>query len=201
MTNSITQAVANGNDAGGLQSALAKRFGVSAAAVTGWVKDGMPTDSADAAESWVRVNRPKFFSTPVDHSIATAGVDDEGPRGAYARAREVERAAYNAAMSEPTAANVTAHARAAASAQEMADVVLKWETACGNVVSVEEMKTAWVRFFALLRAELDGMPTRLSERIGGNSEPTLRDWRDRILLRLGRSQPFGESEPEELTDE
>lgn len=183
------------------QASIAARFGVSKAAVTYWVQEGMPADSVDAAEAWLRVHRPRIVTNPLDHSIQTAKVTDEGPRGAFARAREVEKAAHKQAMADVTASNIQAHAKAVSSAQDAAEAVAKWEVAAGNLVSVEEVKTAWVRFFALLRAEMDGMPTRLSERIGGNCEPALRAWRDRTLERLGRSQPFGCEEPEDISNE
>ena len=182
----------------GLPALIAARFGTSKANVSHWSKAGMPTTSMDEAVAWLKVNRPKLFSSLLDDSIETAGVNDEGPRGAYARARKIERKIYSQTMDEPTAQNVLAHSKAAASAASLAVAVAEWETKVRSVADLATMQSAWVRFFATLRAELDGMPIRMGEKIGPGAEPVLSEWVRRTLTRLERCQPFGDAEPEEI---
>ncbi len=185
----------------GLPALIAARFRTSRANVTHWTKAGMPTASMDEAVAWLKVNRPKMFSTLLDDSIESAGVNDEGPRGAYARARALERKAYKQAMEEPSPQAILAHSKAAASAAAMAAAVAEWEVKSGSVCDTATVTASWIRFFATLRAELDGMPIRMGEKIGQGAEPVLTEWVRRTLTRLERCQPFGDAEPEELANE
>ncbi len=182
----------------GLSALIAARFDTSKMTVSHWVKAGMPLASMDEAIAWIKVNRPKLFSTLLDDSIETAKVNDEGPRGAYARARKIEKAIYKNTIEEPSAQNVLAHSKAAASAASLAEDVAAWEAKTGSVADLATMQAAWVKFFATLRAELDSMPIRVGEKIGPEAEPVLSEWVNRTLNRLERCQPFGPEEPEEL---
>lgn len=185
----------------GLPALIAARFGTSKANVTHWKNAGMPLTSMDEAVAWLRVNRPKLFSTLLDDSIESAGVNDEGPRGAFARARALEKVAYKVAKDEPTAQAILAHSKAAASAASLAEAVAAWEIKTKSVADVATITAAWVKFFATLRAELDSMPIRLGEKLGGNAEPVLSEWSRRTLERLERCQPFGPDEPDDLPAE
>jgi hypothetical protein len=180
----------------GLPALIAARFDTSRANVSHWTKAGMPLASMDEAIAWLKVNRPKLFSTLLDDSIESAGINDVGPRGAYARARALERKAYKQAIDEPTPQAILAHSKAASSAAAMAEAVAEWEVKSGSVADVATMQAAWVKFFATLRAELDSMPIRLGEKVPG-SEPELTEWVRRTLTRLERCQPFGPGEDEE----
>lgn len=184
------------SETSGLATLLAARFNRSKANVKQWVEAGMPTASMDEAIAWLKVNRPKLFTTLLDDSIESAGVNDEGPRGAFARARALEKAAYKAAKEQPTPQAILAHSKAAASAAAMAEAVAEWEIKRNSVADVAGMAAAWVKFFATLRAELDSMPIRLGEKIPG-AEPELTEWVRRLLTRLERCQPFGPGEEEE----
>lgn len=185
----------------GLPALIAARFNTSKANVTHWTRAGMPTASMDEAVAWLKVNRPKLFTTLLDDSIESAGVNDEGPRGAFARARALEKAAYKAARDETTPQAILAHSKAAASAAAMAEAVAEWEIKRNSVADVATMSAAWVKFFATLRAELDSMPIRMGEKVGPGAEPELTEWVRRTLTRLERCQPFGPGEEEELTNE
>lgn len=179
---------------------ISQQFGASKQAVAKWVAAGMPETTVDEAVAWLRVNRPRLFSSLLDESLESAKPEDPGPRGAYARARALEQAAYAQALEETTAQSVLAHSKAAASASEMAEAVATWELKRGSVLEAEPTKTAWVRFFATLRSELDSMPIRIGEKLGGNAEPVLTEWVNRTLTRLERCQPFGDEEPEDTDD-
>ena len=185
------------SETSGLPSLIAARFNTSRVNVSNWLKAGMPSGSMDEAVAWLKVHRPKLFTTLLDDSIETAGVNDEGPRGAYARARALERKAYRQASDEPTPQAILAHSKAAASAAAMAEAVAAWEIKAGSVADIATMSAAWVKFFATLRAELDSMPIRMGEKIGPGAEPELTEWVRRTLTRLERCQPFGPGEDEE----
>lgn len=188
------------NDSHGFASDLAKRFAVSSRRVISWRDAGMPETSLDEATAWLRANRPKLFSAPANDLLDDAKLDSPGPLATYARARNLEGKAYKNAMEEPTSPNILAHSKASESAAKAALHALDWATKANALADVATIKAAWIPFFSLMRGELNAMPIRLGERLGGQAEPVLTEWRNAFLSRLERCAPFGSEDPPEELD-
>lgn len=189
------------NQSHGVPQLVADQFGVSASRVHRWKAAGMPDDSVDSAVAWLKIHRPKQFSEPTADILADADAKMPGLLGGYARAHALEKRVWELAFSEPSSGNVLAHTKAMASVASACEAATEWAQKSGQLVDAQTIKGAWIAFFSLMRGELNAMPIRLGERLGGGSQAVLTEWRDQFLARLERCQPFGSEEAEDIAGE
>ena len=141
----------------GVSAEIARIHGVNAQRVVSWHREGMPTD-IEEADAWLKLKgRGRWTKSRGQIKTDTAkeaersalgeilrkgGNARPGVLGLYDRACAIEAAAFTACLAEPTAANVTAHARARDSVVDAAKQVAEHEERCRNLMATIDIKRA-----------------------------------------------------------
>jgi hypothetical protein len=195
----------------GLKSEIARQHGVDPKKVGRWAAEGMPLD-ATGADEWLRVKRRGRYSTTAGavksksdkESSALAEILAQGTRaspgvtGIYHRAAAIEAACFTACLAEPTAANVTAHARARASLVEAEEQVEGYHLRCRNLIDSNEFRRLVQAQDGCSVALITSMPFSVVDLIVGQPREVvveaLQGWgRDTYLKKRRETDPFGAS--------
>ena len=200
----------------GVSAEIARRHKVTPAKVGSWHRDGMPHD-LEEAENWLKRKKrgnykgvvssntktPKINTSDnalddiLDAAIALGNAARDGIHGMYDRACAVEAACYRAAIAEPSAANVTAHARAQTSVVEAKKQVEAHELTCRNLMSMADIKRAIQAQDGCSVSLVTAMPYTLSALLVNQSQEAmveiLQNWvKDTYLAKRRETDPFRE---------
>lgn len=195
----------------GIKSEIARQHSVDPKKVGRWADEGMPLD-ATGADEWLRVKRRGRYSSMAGATKSKADKEasalaeilalgtraSPGVTGIYHRAAAIEAACFSACLAEPTAANVTAHARARASLVEAEEQVESYHLRCRNLIDAVEFRRLVQAQDGCSIALITSMPFAVVDLIVGQPRDVVIDvlqgWgRETYLKKRRETDPFGAS--------
>jgi hypothetical protein len=206
----------------GVAAEIARRHKASGAnprKVSGWVKDGMPVDTIDAAEAWLK-NKGRGNYTPrrtADAAAESSALDDilreatmasPGVMGEYARARAVSVKCYRAIMAtdEPSATLVGAHSKAQEAVTVAKDAVAAYLIQCRRLIPDTDIMAALQAQDGVSMGLLASMPYTLAPLLHNQPLETITAeliaWRDgTYLAKRLEAAPFAAPKEKNFVDE
>lgn len=188
-----------------------KRSGANPRKVSGWVKDGMPTSSIEAAEEWVKTkargnHSPKARgeaeeSSALDDILREANMASPGVMGLYARARAVEVKAYKDLMAGEgiTATQASGYKAVQDAVRAAKDAAAAYLVECRRLIPQEDIMAAMQAQDGVSMGLLASFPYTLAPLLVGQSieviQTELINWRDgTYLAKRLESEPFVQKE-------
>ena len=195
----------------------ARHSGLSRSRVSELVKAGMPLTSIEAADRWRGMSARQRTTPSTDKCTTSAspscpiveastsdakGLDEEGFRGAYARQKAVEKAAFQLAHQsvqnrQPDAGRLVAvHATASKNLIELERGYLDLEERHRHLVSGDWVRKIMLEHDGAVAALIKAMPRQLAGRISPHdpehAERELDRWVQEVCLKtLHETSPWG----------
>jgi hypothetical protein len=206
----------------GVAAEIARRHkdsGANPRKVSGWVKEGMPTDSVETAEGWMRSKKRGNFgkvatkeakeeSSALDDILKEATMASPGVLGEYARARAVSVKCYKAIMAtdEPSATLVGAHTKAQEAVIIAKDAVADYLIQCRRLIPQEDIMAALQAQDGVSMGLLASFPYTLAPLLVGQTSEVITaeliNWRDgTYLAKRLESEPFAETKEKSYIDD
>ena len=202
----------------GISAEIARIHNVTPQKVVSWHNEGMPRD-VEGADAWLRSKgRGRWTKarggvktdtaketerSALGEILRKGGNARPGVLGLYDRACAIEAACFNACLGEPTAANVTAHARARDSVVEAAKQVADHEERCRNLMPTLAVKRAIQAQDGCSVSLLTAMPYALADLLVNQPREAiieqLQRWgTDTYLKKRRETDPFRDDAPESV---
>ncbi len=206
----------------GVSAEIARRHkpaGVDPRKVMKWVDEGMPVDSVDMAEEWVKRKRRGTYSKAASKAAAeeSSALDDilkdatmasPGVLGVYARARAVEVKTYQAIMdaAEPTSTMLAARKGAQDALIAAKDAVAAYLTESQDLIARSDIMRAIQAQDGASMALGASMPHTLAPLLVNQPLEVIRDtlagwWNETYLAKRREAMPFADGVEKSGADE
>lgn len=206
----------------GIQAEIARRHkdaGANVRKVNAWAKEGMPVDSIESAEEWMKQKGRGNFSarktregaaeaSALDDILREATMASPGVLGEYARARAVSVKCYKAIMAtdEPSATLVGAHTKAQEAVVLAKNAVADYLVQCRDLIPKADIMAALQAQDGVSMGLLASFPYTLTPLLVGQPAEVITaeliQWRDNTYLakRL-EAVPFAAEKERGLADD